>query len=60
MALEAPLKKIFCAKTQKNILLINRLSIRVRNFAPLNEPLNISKIFFILTPKSPTRRDFIV
>jgi hypothetical protein len=33
-------KKIFGGKTQKKNL-ENRLSIRVRNFAPLSEPLNI-------------------
>jgi hypothetical protein len=38
-------KKFFGPKLRKN-LLKNRLSIRVRNFAPLNEPLNILKIFF--------------
>jgi hypothetical protein len=48
-------KKIFWPKQLKN-----RLSIRIRNFAPLNEPLNIFKFFFILTPKSPTRRGFMV
>jgi hypothetical protein len=36
------------------------MSIRVRNFAPLNEPLNILNFFFILTQKSPTRRNFMV
>ena len=39
------------AKTYKNNLLKNRLSIRVRNFAPLNEPLNICKIFFHFNPE---------
>jgi hypothetical protein len=34
-------KKIFFALTFKKNLLKNRLSIRVRNFAPLNEHLNI-------------------
>jgi hypothetical protein len=29
----------------------NRLSIRVRNFAPLNEPLNILKFFFYFNPE---------
>jgi len=52
-------KKIFGQNLEKN-LLKNRLSIRVRNFAPLNEPLNIVKKFLILTLKSPTRRDFMV
>ncbi len=53
-------KKHFWPKLKKN-LLKNRLSIRVRNFAPLNEPLNIFiNFFFILTPKSPSHRDFMV
>ncbi len=39
-------KKIFLPNLRKKTLK-NRLSIRVRNFAPLNEPLNIFKIFFI-------------
>jgi hypothetical protein len=41
MVLKAPQKKKFLALTYKKNLLKNRLSIRVRNFAPLNEPLNI-------------------
>ncbi len=53
-------KYFFWPKLKKN-LLKNRLSIRVRNFAPLNEPLNVFiKKIFILTLKSPTRRDFMV
>ena len=44
-------KKIFAQNLEKN-LLKNRLSIRVRNFAAPNEPLNIKKTF-ILTQKSP-------
>jgi hypothetical protein len=60
MVLKAPQKKKILDQTQKNNLLKNRLSIRVRNLAPLNEPLNIFKNFFILTPKSPKRRDFMV
>jgi hypothetical protein len=52
-------KKNFWPQLKKN-LLKNRLSIRVRNFLPLNEPLNIFKFFFILTTKSLTRRDFMV
>jgi hypothetical protein len=35
------------SKTWKKNLPKNRLSIRVRNFAPLNEPLNIFKFFFL-------------
>jgi hypothetical protein len=38
-------KKIFGKNFEKN-LLKNRLSLRVRNFAPLNEPLNIKKNLF--------------
>ncbi len=48
-------KKLFGQNLEKNLL---KNSIRVRNFAPLNEPLNIFTFFFILTPKSPTRRDY--
>ncbi len=60
MVLQAPQKKkIFGPNLEKN-LLKNRLSIRVRNFAPLNEPLKMLNFFFILTPKTPTRRDFMV
>jgi hypothetical protein len=36
-------------------LLKNRLSIRVRNFAPLNEPLNICKNFFLLKERKKER-----
>jgi hypothetical protein len=54
-------KKNFWPQLRKKTLLKNRLSIRIRNFAPLNEPLNIFNIFiFILTSNSPTRRDFMV
>jgi hypothetical protein len=56
MVLIAPQKKNnFLAPTWIKNLLNNRPSIRVRNFALLNEPLNIFTFFFILTPKSPTR-----
>jgi hypothetical protein len=34
---KAPQKKIFCGQNSEKNLLKNRLSIRVRNFAPLNE-----------------------
>jgi hypothetical protein len=34
-------KKFFWPKLREKSLLKNRLSIRVRNFAPLHEPLNI-------------------
>ncbi len=52
MVLKAPQKKKnFGAKTQKNNLLKNRLSIRVKNFAPLNEPLNIFKNIFYFNPE---------
>jgi hypothetical protein len=40
MILKAPQKIFFWPKLKKN-LLKNTLSIRVRNFAPPNEPLNI-------------------
>jgi hypothetical protein len=44
---------------RKKILLKIRLSLRVRNFAALNEPLNIClKINF--NPKVAPHRDFIV
>jgi hypothetical protein len=51
MVLKAPQKKNFWPKTQKNNLLKIRLSLRVRNFAPLNEPLNIFLIFFYFNPE---------
>ncbi len=42
-------------------LLKIRLSICVRNFPDPNKPLNIFEIFyFLLTPRSPSHRDFIV
>ncbi len=44
-------KKKFLAQTYKKNLLKNRLSIRVRNFAPLNEPLNMFLKFFYFNPK---------
>ncbi len=43
-------KKIVGQNLEKN-LLKNRLSIRVRNFAPLNEPLNIFNNFFYFNPE---------
>ncbi len=43
-------KNFFGPNLEKN-LLKNRLSIRVRNFAPLNEPLNIFKFFFYFNPE---------
>ncbi len=48
MVSKASGKKIFLAQTQKKILLKNTLTIRVRNFAPPNEPLIIffNKIYF--------------
>ncbi len=48
MVLKAQQKKIFFGQ---NNLLKNRLSIRVRNFAPLNEPQNILKFFFYFNPE---------
>ncbi len=51
MVLIAPQKKkIFGPNLEKN-LLKNSLSICVRNFAPLNEPLNIFKFFFYFNPE---------
>jgi hypothetical protein len=50
MVLKAPKKKKFLAQTYKKNLLKNRLSIRVRNFAPLNEPLNMFLTFFYFNP----------
>ena len=43
-------KKFVCQNSEKN-LLKNRLSIRVRNFAPLNEPLNICIKMFYFNPE---------
>ncbi len=51
MVLKAPQKKTFLALTYKKSLLINRLSIRVRNFAPLNEPINIFEKIFNFNPE---------
>ncbi len=51
MVLKAPQKKKFLALTYKKSLLKNRLSLRVRNFAPLNEPLNIFANFFVFNPE---------
>ena len=51
MVLKAQQKeKKFGQNLEKN-LLKNRLSIRVRNFAPLNEPLNIFRKFFYFNPE---------
>jgi hypothetical protein len=51
MVLIAPQEKKILAPTKKINLLKNRLSIRVGNFIPLNEPLNIFKIFFYFNPE---------
>jgi hypothetical protein len=51
MILKAVQKKKFLTKTQKNNLLKNTLSIRVRNLAPPNEPLIIVKNFFYFNPE---------
>jgi hypothetical protein len=52
MVLKAPQKeKNFWPKLRKKNLLKNRLSIRVRNFAPLNEPINIVKKKFYFNPE---------
>ena len=45
-------KKNFLALTYKKSLLKNRLSICVRNFAHLNEPLNIFEKKFNFKPRS--------
>jgi hypothetical protein len=42
-------KKFFGQNLKKN-LVKNRLSLRVRIFAPLNEPLNIFKFIFYFNP----------
>jgi hypothetical protein len=44
-------KKICLALSLKKNLLKNRLSIRVRNFAPQNEPLNIFSQIFYFNPE---------
>jgi hypothetical protein len=51
MVLIAPPKKIVFGPNLEKKLLKNRLSIRVRNFAPLNEPLNIFEIVFYFNPE---------
>jgi hypothetical protein len=51
MVLKAPQKKTFLGQNSEKNLLKNRLSIRVRNFAPLNEPLNIFKKIFYFNPE---------
>ncbi len=51
MVLKSQQKKNIWAKTLKKNLLKIRLRIRVRNFAPLNEPLNIYKKFFYFNPE---------
>ncbi len=44
-------KNFLGPKLREKNLLKNRLSIRVRNFAPLNEPLNILKFLFYFNPE---------
>ncbi len=51
MVLKAPQENIFLGPNLEKNLLQNRLSIRVRNFAPLNEPLNIFRIFCYFNPE---------
>ncbi len=51
MGLKSQQKKNFVGQNLEKNLLKNRLSIRVRNFAPLNAPLNIYKIFFYFNPE---------
>jgi hypothetical protein len=49
--LKSSTEKKNLAQTLKKNLLKNRLSIRVRNFAPLNEPPNIFMTNFYFNPK---------
>jgi hypothetical protein len=49
--LKSSTEKNFLALTYNKSILKNRLSICVRNFAPLNEPLNIVEIFFHFNPE---------
>ncbi len=51
MVLIAPQKKNFFGPNLEKNLLKNTLSIRVRNFATLNKPLNIFKNFFYFNPE---------
>jgi hypothetical protein len=51
MVLKPPQKKKILGQNLEKNLLKNRLSICVRNFAPLNEPLNIF-YFFLFLPRS--------
>jgi hypothetical protein len=51
MVLKAPQGKNFFGPNFKKKLLKNRLSIRVRNFALLNEPLNIFLQIFYFNPE---------
>jgi hypothetical protein len=51
MVLKAQQKKKILGQNLEKNLLKNRLSIRVSNFAPLNEPLNILKFFFYFNPE---------
>ncbi len=51
MILIAPQKKKIFGPNLEKKPLKNRLSIRVRNFAPLNAPLNIFKHFFHFNPE---------
>jgi hypothetical protein len=46
-------EKNFWAQNSEKNLLKNRQSIRLRNFAPLNEPLNILNFFFFLPRSRP-------
>ncbi len=51
MVLKAPQKHFFFGPNLEKNHLKNTLSIRVRNFAPLNEPLNIFKFLFYFNPE---------
>jgi hypothetical protein len=47
MVLKSQQKKKFLGQNLEK----SRLSIRVRNFAPLNEPLDIYKFYFYFNPE---------
>ncbi len=51
MVLKALQKKFFFGQILEKNLLKIRLSIRVRNFAPLNVPRNIFEFFFYFNPE---------
>jgi hypothetical protein len=51
MVFIASQKKFFFGPNLEKNLLKNTLSIRVRNFAPLKEPLNIFNFFLYFNPE---------